>query len=236
MAQWLIWRPEIKQRFPDGRVWVTLGNEPPDAITIINDCVSQFDPTFKTKATAEAARADLTGLLQDSSVLFVIDDVWPGKSADVAKALMVPSLGSRFLLTTRFPHLADDLNIGAEDFPLDEMNVDQAGELIVGALGRNLAADEQPLAKRLCEVVGGHPLALELAAARIKEGRPWKTLLDDLSAEVARLEALDRRTKISSPCLTAVKQERDERASVRRCCFRSGISIMTDSGCSLGLA
>ena len=100
VARWLVWRPEIKERFRDGRIWVTLGNEPPDAITKINDCVSQLDPTFKTKATVEAARADLAALLQDSSVLFVIDDVCPGKSAEVAKALMVPSVRSRFLLTT----------------------------------------------------------------------------------------------------------------------------------------
>ena len=191
VAQWLTWRPEIEQRFCDGRIWVTLGTEPPEATTVISDCVSQFDPTFKTKSTVEAARADLAALLQDRSVLFVIDDVWPGKSAEAAKALLVPSPGSRFLLTTRFPQLADDPEIRAEDFPLDEMSVDQAVELIVRALGRKLGAEEQPLAKRLCEIVGGHALALELAAARLREGRPWKTLLDDLAAEVARLETLD---------------------------------------------
>ena len=162
-----------------------------DAIAVITDCVSQLDPTLKTKATVEAARADLAALLQDRSVLFVIDDMWPGKSADVAKALMVPSPRSRFLLTTRFPQLADDPEVKAKDFSLDEMSVDQAAELTARALGGNLSADEQLDAKRLCEIVGGHPLALELAAARIKEGRPWKSLLNDLSAEIARLEALE---------------------------------------------
>jgi hypothetical protein len=128
----------------------------------------------------DAARADLAALLQDRSILFVIDDVWPGKSADVAKSLMVPSPRSRFLLTTRFPQLtvpqfADDPAIGAEDFPLNQMSVDQAAELIMCALGRKLSAVEQPFAERLCEIVGGLPLALELAAARIKEDRPWQT-------------------------------------------------------------
>jgi hypothetical protein len=36
IARWLVWRPEIERRFRDGRIWVTLGNEPPDALTIIN--------------------------------------------------------------------------------------------------------------------------------------------------------------------------------------------------------
>ena len=189
VARWLVWRPEIERCFSDGRIWVTLGGESdvPDAIKVITDCVSQLDPTLKTKSTVEAARADLAGLLQDRSVLFVIDDVWPGKSAEVAKALMVASLHSRFLLTTRFPQLADDPEIRAEDFPLDEMSFEQAAELVVHALGRELSGAEQSHAKRLCEIVGGHPLALELAAARIKEGRPWTALSDDLPAEIARL-------------------------------------------------
>ena len=191
VARWLVWRPEIEQRFRDGRVWVTLGNEPPDPITVITDCVSQFDPTSKTKSTVEAARADLAALLHDRSVLFVIDDVWLRKSLEVAKALMVPSLHSCFLLTTRFPQLADDPEIRVEDFPLDEMSDTQAAELIDRALSRKLSADEQLHVERLREIVGGHPLALELGAARIKEGRPWKALLSDLSAEIARLEALE---------------------------------------------
>ena len=214
VARWLIWQPEIEQRFRDGRIWVTLGNEPPEAITKINDCVSQLDPTFKTKTTVEAARADLAALLQDRSVLIVIDDVWPGKSADVAKALIVPSAGSRFLLTTRFPRLADDPEIRAEDFPLDQMSFDQAVALTILALGRKLGADERPLVKRLCEIVGGHPLALELAAARIREGRPWTALLNDLAAEVARFEVLEETDDdlLAAPIGSETKKRR---ASVR---------------------
>jgi NB-ARC domain len=193
VARWLVWQPEIEQRFPDGRVWITLGGETdaPDAITVIAECVGQLDPALKSKATVEAARADLSALLQDRSVLLIIDDVWPGKSAEVAKALIVPSAHSRFLLTTRFPQLADDPDIRAEDFPLDEMNNAQATELIVRAVGRELNADEHGHANRLCQIVGRHPLALELAAARIKDGRPWAALLNDLDAEIARLEALE---------------------------------------------
>jgi predicted ATPase len=170
VARWLAWQPEIEQRFCDGRIWITLGNEPPDAIQVITGCVCQLVPTFNALPTIEAASSYLTSLLQDKSVLFVIDDVWQGKSVEVAKALMVPSPRSRFLLTTRFPELADDPDIRAEDYPLDIMSVDQAAELLIHVLGRNLNGDEEPRAKQLCKIVGGHPLALELAAARVKEG------------------------------------------------------------------
>jgi hypothetical protein len=191
IARWLVWQPEIERRFRDGRIWITLGDDPPDALTIINDCVSHLDPALKTKATVEAARTDLATLLRDKSILLVVDDVWPGRSADIVKALLVPSSRSCFLLTTRFSQLADDPAIGAAEFLLDEMSADQAKQLIIYALGHELSVTEEPLVGGLCEVVGGHPLALELAAARIKEGRSWSALLSDLSAEIAHLEVLE---------------------------------------------
>ena len=164
VARWLIWQPEIQRRFRDGRIWVTIGNEPPEALTIVNDCVSQLDSTSRAMATLEAARAELATLLQDRSILFVIDDVWPGRSAEVAKALLVPSSGSYFLITTRFSRLANDPDIRATDFPLDEMSVDQAKELLTRSLARELGPDEMPSAADLCRIVGGHPFAIELAA------------------------------------------------------------------------
>jgi hypothetical protein len=217
IARWLVWRPEIERRFRDGRIWVTLGNEPEDALKIISDCVSQLDPVaLKTKATVEAARAELATLLQNRSVLFVVDDVWPGKSASVAKALLVPSSYSRFLLTSRFSRLTDDPDIRAKDFPLDEMSVDQAKELMTHALGRKLALAEEPFAVHLCETVGGHPFALELAAARIREGRSWNTLLNDLGAEIAHLEALEEANDdlIEPPDDRAREKQKSVRASL----------------------
>jgi hypothetical protein len=227
IAQWVVWRPEIARRFSNGRIWITLGNEPPDALTIINDCVSQLDPALKAKATVEAARADLTTLLQDKSILFVVDDVWPGKSAEVAKALLVPSSHSCFLLTTRFFQLAADPRIMAKEFSLDQMSVDQARELITRALGRELRPDEARDAESLCTMVGGHPLALELAAARIKEGRLWATLLTDLGAEIANLETLEEVDDdlIESPI---AEKAREKQKSVRASLLLSVRSLRRD--------
>jgi hypothetical protein len=228
IARWLVWRPEIERRFPDGRIWVTLGNEPPDALTIINDCIGQLDAILNAKATLEAARSELATLSHDKSILFVIDDVWPGRSTDVAKALLVPSSRSCFLLTTRFSRLADDPGIRAANFPLDEMNVAQAKELISRALRRELSPSERPFAERLCEVVGGHPLALELIAARVREGRLWNALLADLSAEIARLEALEEVDDdlIETPILDKAREKQN---SVRASLMLS-VRSLRDSG------
>jgi hypothetical protein len=91
-------------------------------------------------------------------------------------------------LTTRFPHLARDLR--AKDFALDEMNENQAMALMALAFGRALTSDERPDAKRLIQIVGGHPFALQLAATRVKEGVQWAQLLRDLDDEIARLAHL----------------------------------------------
>jgi NB-ARC domain/Domain of unknown function (DUF4062) len=189
VARWLIWLPEIEQRFNHGRIWVTLGQEPKDALAVVSNCISKLNPTLKTKTNLEDARDDLATMLRDRSVLLVIDDVWP-KSAEVAEALLVPSERSHFLLTTRYPRLAKDLRV--KDFPLDEMNANQAKALITRTLGRALTLPEQSDTESLTEIVGGHPFALELAVTRIKNGsRTWASLLKDLTGEVARLEALD---------------------------------------------
>jgi hypothetical protein len=195
IASWLIRRPEVEQRFPDGRIWITLGEEPQDdALKIINDRMSQLDSAFKAKATEQVARDELAALLHSRSIVFVIDDVWPGQSAEIAKALIVPSPRSRFLLTSRFrlSELTDDRRLEAKEFELYKMSIGQGTELIVSTLGRELSGTEKALVEQLCEAVDGHPLALVLAAARIKRGRPWDVLLEDLTVEIARLEVLDK--------------------------------------------
>jgi hypothetical protein len=187
----LAWHPSIQRRFPDGQLSVILGVEPPDALSILNEWGSRLDPTYKRRTAAKDARADLSTILRGKSVMFVIDDVWPGQSNVVAKNLLVPSLYSHFLLTTRFPEIAEDPEISARAFRVDEMTADQALQMLLRSLGRGLRSEEQADADLLCNTVGRHPFAIELAAARIKESRSWKRLLRDLTTEIARLEALE---------------------------------------------
>ena len=188
VAIWLTWSTEIDKAFPDGRLWVSLGSEPRDALPILNDWIAQFDPTARPMTSLEAARSELGKLLRDRRVLFVIDDVWP-ETQEAAEQLAVASPRSCYLYTTRSPHLASLL--GAESFALGEMDTNQSMLLLERNLGRALDPAVRPFAEQLREIVDGHPLALELAAARLKDGLPWARLLSDLGAEIARLETLE---------------------------------------------
>jgi len=207
IAQWIVWQQEIERRFPDGRIWVTLGRKPPSALAIVNPWLS------KTETDEQRALNAFATMLQARAVLLVIDDIWPGTSAEVAKKLLLPSFRSHFLLTTRFANLDQEhLDIHAEKFSVDEMSVDQGTKLIVRKLGRELNRGEQSNAIRLHEIVGGHPLALELAATRVREDRPWDALIDNLTAEVARLDVLD---KTKSRLLPEPRRHKTLRATLR---------------------
>ncbi|AOX01614.1 hypothetical protein BJP34_21160 [Moorena producens PAL-8-15-08-1] len=60
------------------------------------------------------------------------------------------------------------------------------------AVNNHLTNQELDYAKTLAKTVGYLPLALELAATQVRDGFSWQELLDELQAEIADLEALDR--------------------------------------------
>ncbi|NEP22483.1 NB-ARC domain-containing protein [Moorena sp. SIO3I6] len=60
------------------------------------------------------------------------------------------------------------------------------------AVNNQLTNQELDYAKTLAKTVGYLPLGLELAAAQVRDGFSWEELLDELQAEIADLEALDR--------------------------------------------
>src|SRR6266851_4623877 len=215
IARWLVWQLEVDRHLRDGRIWVTLGNEPIDVLGILNDWLSKLESDSQARPTLQAALSDLAAFLKDRAVLFVIDDVWPGNSTNVAESLIVPSPDCHFLLTTRLSGLARDLK--AADFPLDDMSVDQATELVTYMLMRSLEASEQPLLEKLHESVGGNPLALELAALQIKQRRSWDTLLSDLSTEIANLGILDKESfnVLESSQHNEENKERKKQSSIR---------------------
>ena len=62
-----------------------------------------------------------------------------------------------------------------------------------------LSEVEQQQALTLAQQVGYLPLALDLATSQVEEGVSWAELLEDLQAEVVRLEALDRFSQADIP-------------------------------------
>lgn len=224
LAASIAWDPSTATRFPDGRLWLTLGQEPREPITILIDWLTKLGYSDLKPRSYEDARADLVRVLQDRAILFVIDDIWPS-SASIAEILMVPAPRCRYLLTTRFAEIATDLH--AQLFEVDAMSPDQATTLLERNLGRTLVLSERPMASKLAEAVGYHPQALELAASRVAKGKSWEDLVAALTAEMSRLEALE-----DPPSILRVSIDLNDIARRRRSVRASlnlSIRALTDS-------
>jgi len=184
--------PDIHQRFADGILWVTLGQQP-DILSFLATWIHALGDFDYKPTTPQAASTHLRTLLYDKRSLLVVDDAW--KSEDV-EPFQVGGSNCRVLVTTREAPVR-----GAIRYDLDMMNPAEALELLNKCRPlMPMSEQEQKQALDLAEALGYLPLALELAAAQIAEGVEWWELLEDFQAEVARLETLDDSAAGSASC------------------------------------
>ena len=174
---------DVQARFPDGILWATLGQEP-DILSFLSGWIQAVgDRDFKP-ITVEMASTHLRTLLHDKQMLLVVDDAW---NPDHVSPFQVGSSGCRLLVTTREADIPN-----AQRYNLDVMTPEESRDLLGKQCSRPLTLSEQQQAAELAQEVGHLPLALELAAAQIEDGITFAELLDDLRAEIARLEIFDR--------------------------------------------
>ena len=177
--------PKVPEHFPDGVLWALLGQQP-DLPHLLSGWVQALGD-FKSKPlSVDAATAHLRMLLREKAALLVVDDAWDPAHV---RPFLVGGLRCRILITTRRLAVADE--VGADLFPLDVLSPEQSLSLLAAHLGRDLVPAERVEAPRLAEAVGFLPLALELAAARVKRGVSWTKLRRTLEAEVVRVEELE---------------------------------------------
>ena len=184
--------PDIHQRFSDGILWVTLGQQP-DILSFLATWIHALGDFDYKPTTPQAASTHLRTLLYDKCMLLVVDDAW--KSEDV-EPFQVGGSNCRVLVTTREAPVP-----GATRYDLRVMKKAEALELLNKCRsGTSMSEEEQRQALDLAEALGYLPLALELAATQIAEGVDWCELLEDFQAEVARLETLDYSGAESASC------------------------------------
>ena len=177
--------PEVQDRFPDGVLWATLGQQP-ELMTLLSHWVLGLgDSNFKP-LSVESTSGHLRTRLDQKAALLVVDDVW---DPDHVPPFLVGGPSCRVLITTRRATVADVA--GAGQIPLDVLTPEQSLDLLAAHLGRALGPAERDDARQLAEAVGFLPLALELAAVRVRRGVSWTELRRALEAEVARLEELE---------------------------------------------
>lgn len=185
VAAALTYDEEVQERFSDGILWATLGQQP-DLLSLLSAWVQALGDYDFHPTTVETASIHLRTLLQDKAALLMVDDVW---DPDHARPFLSGGHRCQVLITTRRADVADE--VGADLYQLDVMTPGQSLELLSARLGRALEGAELEETLLLAKAVGYLPLALELAAARMARGTPWAALRGALEEEVARLEALE---------------------------------------------
>ncbi|AFY94413.1 NB-ARC domain-containing protein [Chamaesiphon minutus] len=178
---------EVQSVFVDGVLWVTLGQSP-DLLPCLYAWVQSLgDYDFKP-TNIDSTSSHLRSLLRDKKILLVVDDAW---NNDSVVPFLVGGEGCRVLVTTREADILD-----AERIEMDVMSQSEALDLLMSRAKiqslADLTAEEIKQSQRLIDVLGGLPLAVDLAGAQIADGMSWSELLEDLEAEIAYLESLDR--------------------------------------------
>ena len=136
LARALAHDPALRAHFRDGVLWVTLGQDAALLPALVDRLQALGDHEFRA-TTVEAASQRLGDLLQDKTLLLIIDDAW--SAADVAPFLS-GGPDCHVLITTRRQEVADEA--GAASFPLGVMDAPQAQQLLGALLDRPLDESE----------------------------------------------------------------------------------------------
>jgi nucleoside phosphorylase len=188
---------EIRRAFPDGIIWLTLGQSPnltarqSDLCRVMGDSIQIFADTTQ-------GRARLSELLADRACLIILDDLC---ELEQATAFDIPSPRCSLLITTRDARVITAL--GAIEHQLNTLSEAEALSLMANwqlpledtadydeyyhILETQIALPSE--ARDIAKECGYLPMALALSAAQVRDGTSWADLLAALRS--AQLDFLD---------------------------------------------
>jgi Flp pilus assembly protein TadD len=162
---------EVRHSFPDGILWVTLGQNP--ALTLRQlDLAKMLGDSSQMFQDVQQGRVHLSELLAHKACLVILDDVWQSKHAEAFNAL---GQRCKMLITTRDNKVLQEL--GAVGYLLGLLEDEEALTLL--ALWAK--QEKETLPPEAYEVVrecGNLPLALAMIGALV-QGKPdrWGNVL-----------------------------------------------------------
>lgn len=209
----------IRENFPDGTLWVSLGPSP-DVVEELDAVARRLGGASSEKPPRNLAEAQtrVSSLLSDKSVLFVVDDVYD--TADAAALRVAGARGVTFV-TSRDREVA--LQLAPSDpgpLVLEELDENDA-LLLLAELAPGVVERRRTECEELVRELGGLPLALRVAGgllaaeeqigwgvedllARLREGR--EVLGSDVPAD--RSPPIPQRTSPTVAALLRTSLER----------------------------
>jgi WD40 repeat protein len=178
---------EVRQAFPDGIYWLTVG-QTPNLLDLQNKLLRQLTGPKQTLTTEEEAKDALRDAIEGRGALVMLDDVWDAGHADAFSATAPPA---RLLITTRNAEIL--VGIGAKEHRVDVLSPSDALEMLAELAGERGPDKLPPEATEVAEECGYLPLALALIGAMVRlSSRPtaWRDALARLRR--ADLQAITR--------------------------------------------
>ncbi|MEU8164914.1 NB-ARC domain-containing protein [Micromonospora sp. NPDC049004] len=167
----------LRERFPGGLLWVTLGQDKSGAelLSLVNDLCARLGG--RALGTLQQAGSHLGSLLdQHPPILLVLDDVWEETALG---PFMIGGERCTRLITTRIPTVIPD---GAHFVRVDQMGQQESVEVLAAGLpGMPL-----PERRRLLELTGRWPLLLGLVNAQLLHAVHRGDSLPAAAAEAVR--------------------------------------------------
>ncbi|MDZ8189057.1 MAG: NB-ARC domain-containing protein [Nostoc sp. ChiSLP02] len=165
---------EVRHSFPDGILWVTLGENPTLSLRQL-DLAKMLGDSSQTFQDVQQGRVHLSELLANKACLVILDDVWQSKHAEAFNAL---GQKCKMLITTRDNKVLQEL--GAVKHLLGLLEDEEALTLL--ALWAKQEKETLPVeAHEVVRECGNLPLALAMIGALV-QGKPdrWDNLLHKL--------------------------------------------------------
>ena len=155
---------QLKSKFADGVLWVDAAiSDPMDVLANWGDAYG-FD--FNGLPDIESRALAVRSMLAERQTLIVLDDV--GQISRI-RPLLPGAERCAILLTTRDQEIAYGLDV--EPVLLNELAPEESLRLLKQILGDRRVNKEKEAAQKICDLLQNLPLAVEIAAQRLKSHR-----------------------------------------------------------------
>ncbi|MGH8793431.1 MAG: BTAD domain-containing putative transcriptional regulator, partial [Stackebrandtia sp.] len=167
----LRWAHRVRDRFPDGQLYVNLHGYGPQQPASPRHVLDGFlralgQPGDAVPAEVDDAAAMFRSLMSGRRMLVVLDNA---RELDQVRPLLPGAAGSFTVVTSREWLTGLTARDGAVPIRLDALDQTGARELLANLVGAWRLVAEPDAAERLAELCGGLPLALRIASANLFE-------------------------------------------------------------------
>jgi len=208
--------PALRDRFPGGLLWITLGESLESARLAgkINDLSERLTGKRPTLSDPEQAGLKLAEVLAGRpDVLLVIDDAW---NSGQLRPLLIGGPNCRRLITTRIMGI---LPAGATTVVVDAMERGEARELLL----RAISAVPPNLETELLALTYRWPVLLAIANGALRK------MISIDADPAAAAKTLVRRLKGSGPAALDLRRA-EERHEAVRLTVEAGLDLLTPDG------